>query len=284
MLKRWGQKITINRFGRPFWKSPFLLVCLSMGVVLLALVSLTAMRHQKNAAEPTWLDISGEDTPADSSFEKEGQWYGLCRRDSIRSVEDFRRTVANDETLRVHFADFKWEKASIKQLEKPVFAYVYFRKADTVFRKAKPMGLPAGDEYITDGKTRVRTHCCNDYTEAPPLVASDSEFPPAPAEETPLPFAPSLAFLSNNSEGTPGLIIPPPPTSSLPSTSAAAGFIVGTTKGNDDPTFPQDPPPVIPPPVTPPTPVPEPGASLLLGVGFGAMLLFVFFRRRRSRI
>jgi hypothetical protein len=123
-----------------------------------------------------YTDLSEETELQDESFESNGKWFGLCRKDSIHSIEDFRKTVENDQVLKAHFAGFQWDKAVVKKLEKPLYANVYFRKNDVIIRTKKALKLPAGDEYITDGTRRVRTHCCNDYEEAPPpLVESFME-------------------------------------------------------------------------------------------------------------
>jgi hypothetical protein len=116
----------------------------------------------------------------DASFEGNGKWYGLCKKNSIHSIDDFRKTVANDPALKAHFADFKWENATMGKLEKAIQAYVYYRKNDTIFRKKTPITLPTGDGYITDGNTRVRTMCCNSYAAAPPAYGmSDLDAEPA---------------------------------------------------------------------------------------------------------
>jgi hypothetical protein len=104
-----------------------------------------------------------EDAFDDESFERDGKWYGLCPKNSIRSVDDFRTTVSNDQVLKIHYADFRWEDAKMERLDKAMLAYVYFRKDDKIFIKKKPIALPGGDVYITDGIKRVRTHCCNNY-------------------------------------------------------------------------------------------------------------------------
>lgn len=149
------------------------------GLALVAVLVIVALK--RSAQEPyvyTDLSVSEETDFADESFENGGKWYGLCQKDSIRSIEDFHKTVEGDRVLSAHFADFKWENAVLRRLEKPAFAYVYFRKNDAIVRKAKPIKLPAGDQYITDGAKRIRTHCCNDYEETPPpLVESLLEEP-----------------------------------------------------------------------------------------------------------
>jgi hypothetical protein len=163
----------MNQIHRRRWRSPAVLICTAAGMVLVAVLVVVALKRSSTAPY-VYTDLSTERDFEDESFESGGKWYGLCQRDSIRSVVDFRNTVASDQVLKTHFVGFEWERAVVKKLEKPVFAYVYFRKNDAIIRKAKPIKLPAGDEYITDGRRRIRTHCCNDYVEAPPPVVESS--------------------------------------------------------------------------------------------------------------
>jgi len=108
----------------------------------------------------------------DASFESSGRWYGLCSKNSIISIEDFRRIVQRDPVLSSHFASFDWRKARTGKLSKSISAYVSFRKKGRIFRKETPIILPEGDRYITDGNMFVRTYCCNDFVAAPTLPAS----------------------------------------------------------------------------------------------------------------
>ena len=111
----------------------------------------------------------------DANFERKGKWYGLCAKNSIHSIDDFRRTVSSDPVLKTHYVAFQWENAKMGKLDQAVLAYVYFRKDDRISLTKKPIRLPAGDEYITDGYTRVRTFCCNNYTVAPPFGESPDQ-------------------------------------------------------------------------------------------------------------
>ncbi|GAM08096.1 hypothetical protein OR1_00367 [Geobacter sp. OR-1] len=106
----------------------------------------------------------------DVSSEMDGKYYGLCKKNSIKSVEDFRRTVAQDPALSAYFAGFNWESARLGKLDKELWTYVAYRKGDTIRRTSKPIRLPKGDGYISDGVRTVRTYCCNDYVIAQPPV------------------------------------------------------------------------------------------------------------------
>jgi hypothetical protein len=119
-----------------------------------------------------------EEEPADASSEIAGKWYGLCKKNSIHSVEDFRKTVESDPVLAKHFSGFDWKNARMGRLEEPLLTYVSFRKGDIIRQTRKPVKLPKGDQYITDGNRYVRTYCGNDYVIAPAAPVSSIDDPP----------------------------------------------------------------------------------------------------------
>lgn len=181
---------------------------------------------------------------ADSTDPKTKEWRGLCKENSIHSVDDLRRTIAADPTLKAHYSDLNLDIAKVDWSVEPVRAVVYHRKGDVLAPTSKAITLPAGDKYITDGYTRVRMHCCNEFIPVPPVEASPPVYvPPAPPVQTYLPptfgppaeVPPSLTYF-----GTPNII----------------------TGGERHHT----------------APVPEPNTLLLFGAGLG---LLSFFGRRR---
>jgi len=251
-----------------FWQSRPFFISVIAGAVIVVVLAIIML--ESDTPVQMYAGLPDEESFDGPSFERDGKWYGLCDKNSIRSIEDFRQTVMNDPVLRVHYADFRWEEAVMKRLEKPTPAYVYFRKNDVIFRKAKAIELPAGDEYITDGKTKVRTHCCNDYAEAPPLVASDvAEAPeeslPGAAPKSVLPAAKSVP-----SSGKGG-------TSYASSKTGGRHGIFFWRKGghitpNSPPLKPPDPPQ---PPDKPPADVPEPNGTILLGLSLGIVAIVI---------
>ena len=114
-----------------------------------------AMEVKKALAEPR--------EPVDASSEISGHWYGLCSKNSIHSIEDFRDIVANDPLLTKHFSGFNWEKARIGRHEHPIWTHLTYRKNERIYTTRKVVKLPAGDGFITDGDRWVRTYCGNDY-------------------------------------------------------------------------------------------------------------------------
>ena len=98
-----------------------------------------------------------------------GKYNGLCTKESIHSIEDFRKTVGEDRLLSAHFSGFNWESARLGKQERDVWVYVSYRKDDVIGWTSKPIRLPKGDGYISDEFHTVRTYWCNDYdTAAPP--------------------------------------------------------------------------------------------------------------------
>jgi hypothetical protein len=244
-------------------------------VIILLIASFALIFKPASRTEYARTNAPGEEDSLDSDFENQGKWYGLCSKNSVSSVEDFRKTVSEDPALQTHYAGFNWEKASLGNLKGPMLAYVYFRKDDKIFRKEKPIKLPAGDGYITDGSRTVRTYCCNDYTPGPPLAESP-DVGASVSASAPVQSSPSL----------------PGGQASSPSGSAGSGpmaavgaWIGGWSNSSSSPNLYSYNP--GPPPGPPPTPVPEPGTGLLLGVGVATFLTGTFawryFMRHKTR-
>ena len=182
----------------------------------------------------------------DSTDPKTKEWRGLCKENSIHSVDDLRATIDADPTLKAHFADLNLDIAKVDQLSEPTRAVVYHRKGDVLAPTSRAITLPAGDKYITDGATRVRMHCCNDYLPLPPVDTPPIFVPPAPPVETYLPptFGPPVEI---------------PPTYT---TFVTPNIVTGSVRHH----------------ITTPAPVPEPNTLLLFGAGLG---LLSFFGRRK---
>lgn len=115
-----------------------------------------AIEVKKALAEPR--------EPADASSEISGHWYGLCPKNSIHTIADFKGIVENDPLLSKHFSGFKWDKARMGIHKGAIWTHLTFRKDEKIRTTKKVVKLPAGDGYITDGDRWVRTYCGNDYT------------------------------------------------------------------------------------------------------------------------
>jgi hypothetical protein len=175
-----------NRSG----KNPIIILfVLLLIVVISAALYLIPNKTSSNSASQKTVAVNKESAQQDfddSSFEKKGKWYGLCKKNSIHSIADFKTTVANDPVLKAHFANFNWENAQMGKLEKATWAHVHYRKNNTIFHKKTPILLPAGDGYITDGITQIRTQCCNSYAAAPePEKSEDPELDANPSAGLP---------------------------------------------------------------------------------------------------
>lgn len=170
-----------------------------------------------------------------------GRWVGLCKKDSIKSIDDFYQQVMSDPILTQHFSDFRWGNAVLTKEESEVVARVAHRAGATIKLTSKPIHLPAGDVRITDGKRTVRAHCCNDIATEPPAVVE----PPKTVVTEP----PVYTF----SEPAPPEIIYPPV--SMPAYGRGTGYHNQAS------------------------PVPEPTTMLL--VGSGLITLALYGRRKK---
>ncbi len=120
--------------------------------------------------------------PPDAGSEVSGEWYGLCDKNRVYSINDFRKILGNDSVLATYFSDFDWENARMGKLENALWAHVSYRKSDRLSTTRRAIRLPKGDGYITDGKRWLRTYSCADYVPAgtPPerSAAAPDTLPP----------------------------------------------------------------------------------------------------------
>jgi hypothetical protein len=193
-----------------------------------------------------WMEIE------DASSEVNGEWRGVCAKNSIHSAEDFQRTVQGDAVLSRHFSGFNWENVKIGKQDEEISAYVTHRKGDVIKETSKPIRLPKGDGYITDGVRVVRTFCCNDINMTP--SAGKPESPPVAM--TPSAGAPELPPVSMSAEEI------PPQFLTVGGSPGGGSF----SRSNRVPST--------------PTPIPEPATTLLFGIGLAGLVAML--RRKRK--
>ncbi|QEM69820.1 PEP-CTERM sorting domain-containing protein [Geobacter sp. FeAm09] len=214
--------------------------------------------------------------PASATSEIAGKYYGLCAKNSIHSVKDFRNTVEKDPVLASHFEGFNWQAAHLGQQDSAVWTYVSYRKDDVIRMTSRPVKLPKGDTYITDGTRTVRTFCCNDYVAAPPPNSASAD----PVERVDSP-ARRVAPARNVATRTPPTVAfqdePLPPIDkslrSFPS-SGPQPFVSGGGSDNFKNYSSGKPPNTV-------TVVPEPSTLLLLLTGVSVVALL---RRNATRL
>ena len=174
----------------------------------------------------------------DASSEVGGRWKGLCPKDTVHSINDFRRIVNSDPVLKEHFSQFDFAHAYLIKRDVPTSAYVTHREGSLITQTSKPIQMPANDVHIADGSVghEVRLRCCNDVSAKPTEKISKDFIPPVATyvEPTPTIQPPTYRFGS----GPRGSIVIPPT-----------------------------------PPV-PPTVTPEPATFILVGIGLLALVVW----------
>ena len=293
-----------RRSGWALAVSLFALVVAGASLVLsgLTLSELKRVREELGAKRVSAQDLArywatqeplkASETPPQAT--RRIRWNGVCSKYGASSVETFRASVKSDPLLARRFAGFQWASARVLVLEEPRAAHVTYRQAGRIGWTRKKLTLVAGETLVTDGKTTVRSYCCNEITDGPATPSELTDGPAAPAEAS--------AGAEPPSELTAGAAQPNEITAlALPPVEVVAG-----TRSPTEITDPAiRPPPLefssgpVPPPGQvfayytprgyvyqgrPPwshEPVPEPSTIVLLGTGLGIASLFA--RRRQPQ-
>ena len=181
----------------------------------------------------------------DASSQLNGEWLGVCKKNSIHSVADFKRTVETDEVLSRHFAGFNWKNARLGRQDEAMLVHVTHRKGDVIKPTSKPIKLPKGDGYITDGVRTIRTYCCNDID-----ISPSAGLPETPVAAVDPPKSSTPEIFPPEEETSPYVEVIDPPTIKHP----FGRPIIHSPKPSPDH-----------------QPVPEPSTFFLMGIGLVAL-------------
>lgn len=244
-----------------------LLTTLLAGIAILALIFfeynadyfISVIHKSNNATKLAELQAI---TNSDSQDEVTKEWRGLCKKNSIQTIDDFISLLQEDAVLQSRYSELDKYKLTIKEINEPIKAWVDHRNGSIISSTLKPITIPAHDKYITDGRIRIRLQCCNGYipyvpetpktpvTQNPPEVIT--EFPPK------MEMPPITTYLTIGN-------YPKSPVSTITTTEVRAYKSVTSTEETT--------------PVTPVAPVPEPATMLLFGTG----LCILAFKGRKTK-
>ncbi len=229
-------------------------------------------------------------------------------RGGVRSVEELREAALRDEQVAEHYAGFRYEKAQVVHLEKPVLVYLSYRKNGHILWTKKKHPLKAGEAVITDGKITARTRCANRITVRKQLALSPEPDPsPVELDRIEAPQAVPPVLLTYPAQYQTALLAPPTGPGGTPSGPAGppiygigpfvpiggggggggGGGVCETPaqeKHEEDSGFKDDESkekhcPHKPPPHKPPAAVPEPQTILLMATGLAAIALGLWHRK-----
>ena len=261
-------------------------VVLTIVAINLLVRSYLSSENAVSQKAPIKLALAAIQEPGDASSEISGKYFGLCKKKSIHSVDDFRRTVRDDAVLSAYFSGFNWEAANLGKQDKDIWTFVSYRKGDAIRMTSKPVMLPKGDGYVTDGTRVVRTYCCNDYVIAPPPMEVSMASPADPVERVDGPPRrmnndfnpvnnPSHQLSSESPAEDPAAAISESlgkvPDYSVSSPAYGGhGYLPYSSAG-----IKQETTPIV---------TPEPGSFFLAGAGLTVFGLFRLLRRKRTKL
>ncbi len=211
----------------------------------------------------------------DASSEMDGEWLGLCEKNSIKSVEDFQRTVLNDKVLLAHYSGFDWNNARLGKRDEEVLAFVSHRRDEVIKKTSKPIKLPKGDGYITDGTHTARTFCCND------IILSPAAGPPP--EDVVVGFLSGMPPLEEGTLDPLPLTLPPETFTLDPLPLTLPPETVSSYRYPSGNSHPPTSPPISPPAAPPTQPVPEPATLILFGAGLFVLVITTWKKNTRNK-
>lgn len=187
-------------------------------------------------------------------------------------------SITKDVVVREHYRDLRPDRLRFTRIERPMLAYVSYRKGDKVNWTTHPVTIPANELVLTDGEHLVRARCGNRIEikrpEPLPAAVGPPEVPP-----------PDIAMETGLPALVPPTVLPPvPPNSEIaqanappdsrfptPQTTWCCGIVTGrppSTSGT--PSLPSV--PVVPQPPSLPS-TPEPPSFYLVCAGGIALLV-----------
>jgi len=179
----------------------------------------------------------------------------------VHDARELAESITRDPVAREHYKGIQTERLWPTSSERPMSAFVSYRKGDSVYWTDHAVKIAAGELLLTDGANLIRGRCGNRMAFRQPTPLSRAATPP---EGPP----PDIAFETP----LPGLV---PATVSQPDPPAVV--IARSTPGHQ-----YSPPPVWccaqPKPVV--AVVPEPSTLGLLGTGLFTTVAFLRRRRR----
>lgn len=118
----------------------------------------------------------------------------------FQSLDQFQQTVKTDPVLNVLYHSFDFKSAKCATFGEPVPTYITFKRDGKIFWGKRPITLPEGTTYCTDGHQTVLMRCGNLISRTIPEQQATEDIEPALLEAPQSPDLPSPAMLTPPSQ------------------------------------------------------------------------------------
>jgi hypothetical protein len=85
----------------------------------------------------------------------------------VYSRTELNAAVMAEKLVREHYADVHTERVVVKAFGHPAMLYASFRKGGAIYWTRKPVRVPAGEQFLTDGVVSIRARCGNRLSKVP---------------------------------------------------------------------------------------------------------------------
>lgn len=97
----------------------------------------------------------------------------------VYSQAEFQKAVRADNAVRDHYAGINLTRLQARELQKPLLAYVSYRKDNKIYWTSRKVKIAAGEKILEAGGTMLRARCGNRISTTPkaPVITKKTDEP-----------------------------------------------------------------------------------------------------------